>query len=181
MLQEHYQSTPKMHQILKESVARVHSMALIHEKLYQSPKFSQIQSSEYFENLIRDLSASYQINPQKIRIRTQLENIPLKIDTAIPLGLILTELLTNAFKYAFKGKKPGNIYLEMGRNKDEICLLVEDNGKGLPEKFNPENAQTLGLNLVRSLTTQLNGTVDFQSHAGLKVLIRFPYLFSAED
>lgn len=160
---------------------RIRSMALVHEKLYESENLSLIDFGDYVLSLAKSLNMSY--NPDNSRIKMNLdvaENSGLfKIETAIPCGLILNELLSNCFKYAFAGKNKGNITVFFGctgeRNKKkEYCLRVKDDGNGLPKKINPKEAESLGFQLVTILTDQLEGKLSLNRKNGTEFSLVFP-------
>ena len=161
--------------IFKESQSRIKSMALIHEKLYQSGDLSKIDFCEYVNNLCRELLNSYKVNAGLISVIVDIKNVFLDIDTAIPCGLIINELMANILKYAFKEKQKGQIIIQLlTNNSGEMLLVVIDNGVGLPGSFNLEKISSLGIQLVKSLTRQLNGTVEFaDNNPGTIVKIRF--------
>ena len=159
---------------LRDSYNRVHSMALIHEKLYQSEGLSRIDSADYVRNLAENLLRSYNVSIT-LELKTEVENIELDIDTAIPCGLILNELISNSLKYAFKGRSQGRISIQFSQQTEqEVQLKVADNGIGLPSDFDLEETESLGLQLVQNLTEQLDGTLQIDSQDGTCFMITFP-------
>jgi len=155
---------------IQEYQNRIRSMALIHEKLYRAQDFSRIDFKEYTQNLVRHLIQSYGLDSQSIRLDLELENVFLDIDKAVPLGLIINELVTNAIKYAFPGNRMGEIRvalrsLEGGR----FSLTVADTGVGLPAELDLLRPETLGLQLVHDLTAQLGGELEIEGIAGTTV------------
>ena len=155
----------------RNSSDRVMSMALVHEELYKSQNYARVDMSEYLEKLTRQLLLAY--GSRGIRLSAQAEGIPLGVDTSIPCGLILNELVTNAFKHAFPKGGPGDIHVLLRTvDDDSFELSVSDNGIGLPEGY--EGRGTLGLTLVRLLTKQLEGTMDISTENGTRYGIRFP-------
>ncbi len=161
-------------ELFNESQNRIRSMALIHEKLYQSENLININFTDYIKSLISYLSNSYQTELYKIKIDKKIENVLLSIDKAIPCGLIINELVSNSLKHAFPDSKKGKINIKMSLNKQKyVHLIVEDNGIGLPEKLNPEKADSLGLQLINTLTKQLRGTIKHQNSNGTKFIITF--------
>ena len=158
----------------KEGQSRVKAMALIHQKLYQNDDFSSLDYADYAKQLILELSFVYP-DAKKVTTAVHSENkLAFDIDTAIPLGLILNELISNAFKYAFADAEKGELniifkILEEGTYQ----MIVQDNGAGLPKDFNFEKAKSLGLRLVRRLTKQLYGKVLYQQENGAKFSINF--------
>jgi two-component sensor histidine kinase len=166
---------------------RIRSMALVHEKLYESENLSLIDFGDYVLSLAKSLNISY--NPDNSRIAMKLdvaENEGLfKIETAIPCGLILNELLSNSFKYAFLEENKGNISVffgcigenradgKSGKNKKEYCLSVKDDGRGLPENLNPHEADSLGFQLITILTEQLDGKLSLNRKEGTEFSLVF--------
>jgi two-component sensor histidine kinase/PAS domain-containing protein len=159
---------------LMESQNRVRSMALIHEKLYQSNDLARIDFAGYLESLISSLSQTYRIDSDKIRLKVNAENIGLNIDTAIPCGLIVNELVSNSLKYAFPSGKPGTIEVSCKQSKNNRCtLLVSDNGIGLPIRFEIDKSPSLGLKLVTSLVKQIGGSLVVDRKNGTQIKIEF--------
>ncbi|PSO51411.1 MAG: hypothetical protein BRC33_00355 [Cyanobacteria bacterium SW_9_44_58] len=163
--------------ILEESQNRISSMALVHEKLYQAANLANIDFAEYIRDLTYNLLASYNVNSDWIQTEMNIESIPLNLDSAIPCGLLINELVSNSLKHGFPDQRSGTIYIFLG-GKDEqaetLCLKVEDDGVGLPEGFDPHKAASLGISLISSLTQQLRGTLKFQNNPGASFEITFP-------
>ncbi len=142
---------------MKESQGRVKTMALIHEKLYQYDNLSRINMKEYMKQLSDFLAQTYRTN-KDIKVEINAEQLDLDIDTAVPLGLITNELLSNAWKYAFQDMEQGMIRVELKRNgPEQYILTVSDTGKGLDHEQATAKTKSLGLKLVRSLTRQIHG------------------------
>ncbi len=161
--------------LLRESQTRVTTMALIHEKLYQSADLAQIDFRYYVRSLAEYLYTTYGIDPERIRLRLDMEEIYLGIGTAIPCGLIINELMSNALKHAFPGEKEGEIYLGLHKEETgELALVVRDNGIGLPDGFDLPHAQTLGMELVSSLVNQLDGRMVWSTSNGTYIQILIP-------
>ena len=168
---------PKASQKFRESQDRVKAMALIHERLYQSSDLAKIDFSGYVRSLTGHLLRSYRINASSIRLNVEVESVPMNLDIAIPCGLIINELVSNAFKYAFPESERGTIDVCFSNENDgKLRLVVQDNGVGFPEDKNPEETDSLGLKLVRSLTEQLSGTLKYRNRNGLVCEITIPYL-----
>ncbi|PYI87115.1 MAG: hypothetical protein DME26_07170 [Verrucomicrobia bacterium] len=147
----------------RESRDRIKSMALIHEKLYQSTDLARIEFSEYLRDLLVELFRSY--GPKASAIRLQVEAPPVRLDlnTAVPVGLILNELVSNCLKHAFPGGKSGLVRIELQTEQaTQFRLAVRDNGVGFPPDFDLGNIPTLGLRLVRILISQLGGALVIQ-------------------
>lgn len=173
-LQSSYIKDEKIQHILKESQNRIKSMSFIHESLYQTKNFSYINFSEYIINLSKNLFYTYQVGDENIKLIFETDDIQLNIDQAIPSGLIVNELLTNALKYAFKKTiQEPEIKIILKQNNNIISLIVQDNGIGLPPQFNINTSETLGIQLVTTLVEQLDGEIKLQSDTGTKYLITF--------
>jgi two-component sensor histidine kinase len=151
---------------LKESQRRVQSIAMIHEKLYQNERLSEIDFRKYIEELLEILSYSFNFENKKIDISRHVDDINLTIDQSIPCGLILNELVSNAFEHAFKGKREGDILVEFKKEGPNINFSVADNGCGLPEDIHDKKNDSLGITLVETLTMQLQGVLDIESDNG---------------
>ena len=160
---------PEVSAALRESADRIQSIALLHETLYRSANFSSINLDNYFTELVRYLVQSYNME-ENLRMEVEMCNLSLELDKAIPLGLILTELVTNSLKYAFKGEdsKQPNPKIEINcklENDFDFVLEYSDNGRGLPQGFSLESLPSLGCRLILTLVKQLNGTITFSSGA----------------
>ncbi|MGK7371742.1 MAG: histidine kinase dimerization/phosphoacceptor domain -containing protein, partial [Candidatus Halalkalibacterium sp. M3_1C_030] len=142
---------------LKDSQLRVQSIALVHEKLYQSENLSYIQFDYYIRDLLQAISSTYMDSHVSVNIKTELEDIILNINQAIPCSLLLNELIVNAYKHAFDTETGGNIYVRTLKKDDTIYLYVKDDGMGLPPDFDLDEASSLGMTLINTLTQQLNG------------------------
>ncbi len=146
-------------ELYRESQNRILSIALIHENLYQSDDLTNINFANYVKNLIDDLFNSYGVDPDKIRLTMQIKDIIISIETAIPIALIINELISNTLKHAFP-QGEGEIYLELStKNSDKYQLIVRDNGKSFPDNFKLNETDTLGMKLISSLVNQLDGTI----------------------
>jgi two-component sensor histidine kinase len=152
----------------------VKSIALIHEKLYRSPEMVKIDFVEYVRDLVSDLVRTYSVEQESIDIRIEVGDVQLEIDTAIPCGLIINELVSNALKHAFPGGGSGAISVSLGSTaQGEFRLVVGDNGRGLPPGFDPKNSTSLGLKLVTDLTKQLDGALEVSTDGGTTFSITF--------
>lgn len=151
---------------IQEAQNRVQVMSLIHESLYKSDNINKINIKQYFEDLGNYLSAMYNVNAKKINLKIDLNDFLFNYDTAIPLGLIVNELATNAFKHAFENLNSGTIFIELSQNEnDEYLLSVKNDGNKLPSDFNVEDFKSLGFKLVTILSRQLRGNFTFNSIA----------------
>jgi len=161
-------------EMFKESQNRIRSMALIHEKLYQTEDFSRINFAQYIRSLTVHLFHTYRVNPNVVKMISEVEDVYLDINKAIPCGLILNELVSNALKHAFPGKKKGEIYVKLSLAEDEaILLVVADDGVGLPLEVDFKEPETLGLQLVKDLVDQLEGTVRLDRDGGTAFTVTF--------
>jgi PAS domain S-box-containing protein len=160
--------------VFQDSQNRVKSMALIHETLYQSKDLSRINFGEYLEKLVAHVSRSYRIRPEAVKINIDVDQVSLPIDIAVPCGLIINELAANSLKYAFPANMRGEIKITFGRSDALYVLHVSDTGVGLPADFDPEKGKSLGMKLVRMLTSQLSGELQFRNGKGTTFEIRFP-------
>jgi len=159
----------------RSSQSRIRSMALIHERLYKSENLSRIKAQEYIKNLIDYLEATYDSQAGNIKLKTNVQNILLNLDTAIPCGLIINELVSNSMKYAFPGEQAGTIEVSLlVSSADSISLSVKDDGIGIPADITVENSPSLGLQLVYLLAKQINGTLITERKNGTKVELIFP-------
>lgn len=159
--------------LLKECQNRIKTMAFIHESLYQNKDFSQINFSEYIVTLVKNLFYSFEANQQKIRTNFAIDTIFLNLDLSIPCGLIINELVSNALKYAFDDGREGAIFITLKKHEGKIKMVVSDNGRGIPEHVNFRNTETLGLQLVSTLTEQINGTITMNRNKGTTFEIIF--------
>lgn len=161
-------------EMFHESQNRIRSMALIHEKLYQSPDLSRVEFASYVRELLSLLLRSYAARP-RIELNTTIEDAALSIELAVPLGLILNELISNCLKHAFPGGRAGRITVEL-RPLDATSLRLEvaDDGVGFPAHVDFRTAETLGMQLVRTLTEQIGGRLELGHRAGAEFAITFP-------
>ncbi|MCC7303720.1 MAG: PAS domain S-box protein [Bacteroidia bacterium] len=173
-LQSSYVKDKNTLMMLRESQDRIKSMAFIHESLYQTKDFSKVNFSEYVVNLSKNLMRSYDLSGRKVEFASQVENVHLNLDQSIPCGLIINELVSNALKYAFRKKKKGIITLKIREKDDKITVVLADDGDGIPEGFDYRNTDSLGLQLVVTLSEQLNGTIKLDRKNGTKFTITFP-------
>jgi PAS domain S-box-containing protein len=177
-LQSSYVKDKNTLNILRESQNRIKSMSFIHESLYQTKDFSSIDFADYILSLSNNLIHSYNIGSGTVRLDTDFEKVFLNLDQAIPCGLIVNELLSNALKYAFTGNKKGVLNLSIKEKQNKVYLRIKDNGVGLPPEFKFEEADSLGLQLVFTLIEQLDGEVKFSTapNKGTDYLITFEKL-----
>ena len=152
---------------------RVRTMALVHETLYRSENLAMIRLRDYIGSLRGHIESSYLVGGEGVTITGRVDDISIDIDRAIPVGLIINELLTNALKYAFPGGRKGEIVLECVKEGDKIRLSVSDNGVGLPPGIDLSRSDTLGLKIVNALATQLAGTITVVREGGTAVAVVF--------
>jgi len=161
--------------IFNDMESRIKSMAIVHDKLYNSPDFSNIDFKEYISSLLATIGDSYMGVSDRISINVNVKRLLIGIDVAIPCGLILNELITNAVKYAFPGGRGGVITITMEEIDGQRYLMsVKDDGVGLPDGFNVETSGSLGMRLVRILTNQIEGSLEVSSGNGSLFAITFP-------
>ena len=167
---------PHMRKMFQESQNRIHSMALLHESLYQSDNLSQIDFPEYIRQLADHLFRSYGVgSKERIRLRTQLDNLYLTLDAAVPCGLIINELVSNSLKYAFPEGREGEISIQLSEHARGIAkLVVADNGIGIRGDLDWTTTRSLGLRLVRTLAQQLGAQIEVNSDGGTQVQLTFP-------
>lgn len=173
-MQSHHLDDPRMADAISEGQNRVKAMALIHQKLYQTEQLSEIDFHEYAQQLLAHLSAALSVPGKKINNTVTGAALKLDIDTAIPLGLILNELITNAYKYAFQGVTEGTLKVDLQRDEAAFYhLRISDNGRGFPADFSESKVNSLGLKLVRMLIEQLEGSLTISNDPGASFYIRF--------
>lgn len=160
---------------LREIQLRIHAMALIHETLYRSDNLARVNFDAYLNQLGTQLLRAYSGEARGLQLTTQAEGVGLGLDQAIPCGLIINELVTNAFKHAFPEDRPGQIRVWVRVPKEgRLNLQVADNGVGMPPSLDLAQTNTLGLQLVRKLTQQLNGSMQVRRHQGTSFELEFP-------
>lgn len=173
-LQAGYITDERALEAFSESRNRVKSMALVHERLYMSDNLSKVNFHEYISNLSEFLMSTYKTTAASVRMDTQIADITMSIDVAIPCGLIINELITNSLKYAFPGNRPGTICVEMHVEGDTNVLSISDDGIGFPGDIDFRNTASLGMQLVVVLTGQIEGTIDLAREKGTRFTIKFP-------
>jgi two-component sensor histidine kinase len=165
---EHYR------EIFNISINRIKSMALIHEKLYRSEDMAKVDFNDYLKDMINTMFESYGLSSRKVALKTGVEGVTFGIDTAIPCGLIINELISNSLKHSFPEDMEGEIKVALRRNdKTEVKLTVSDNGVGMPEDMDFRNTDSLGLTLVIALIKQLKGEIELYREKGTEFVITF--------
>ncbi len=163
-----------MLEVFRESQNRVKSMALVHEKLYQSKNFARINFAEYTESLTNFLFKAYKLNSGNVKLELDIDEVNFNIEIAIPCGLIINELVSNALKYAFPNNRSGIIRMVIrSEGNNTYTMIVEDNGVGFPIECDLNKVKSLGLQLVNVLVKQLKGTLEIDQSWGSKFQIRF--------
>ncbi|MHC9539593.1 MAG: PAS domain S-box protein [Vulcanimicrobiota bacterium] len=171
-LQARASTEPNVKEALAVAQSRIKSMALVHEKLYHSHSLTQIDFGEYLKDIISLLSRSY--GKRNIHCRVEAENISLSIETAIPLGIIVNELISNAMKYAFPDDREGELLFCLSQTEDgRVTMTARDDGAGIPDTIDCLNPPSLGLQLVNDLVRQINGVIELDRSRGTKFVISF--------
>lgn len=164
-------------EVLLECQSRTRSIALIYALLCGSENMVGIDFWQYARQLTSDLFVAYRMDPARIALAIRADSILLSVDTALPCGLIITELVSNALKHAFPDRRTGEIEIELKPvDKHQLQLRVRDNGIGVPEGFKVETARSMGMRLVADLAKQLGGNLNLESNNGTSVTITFPQL-----
>ncbi|MDP1553771.1 MAG: histidine kinase dimerization/phosphoacceptor domain -containing protein [Methanobacteriaceae archaeon] len=173
-LQSGYIKDKESQDIFKESQNRARSMALIHERLYQSSDLKKLDFSEYITSLATELFHTYVADPSLIKLQINVDNIFLDINTAIPLGLIVNELITNSLKHAFPNGRKGKINIEFHEKGENCEFTVKDNGIGFPKDIDYKKTESLGLQIVTNLTDQIDGNIEkLDTNPGTEFKINF--------
>jgi two-component system, sensor histidine kinase PdtaS len=174
-LQSGYIQDPQAQEMFAESQNRIRSMALVHEKLYQSSDLSRVDFSDYIQSLASLLMRSYGADNKTIQLCIEAGEVYLSIETAVPCGLIANELISNCLKHAFPDRRKGEIRIRITETVEPntLTLTVADNGAGLPPDLDINKTDTLGLQLVRTLTRQLNGHLEVRTDGWTEFNVRF--------
>ena len=175
-LQSGYIQDEKTLRIIKEGENRVRSMALVHEKFYQSEGISEIDFAEYTEKLCQYIFQSFPETASRVKLTVESDKVAFDLDTAMPCGLLINEIVSNSLKYAFPDGRAGEIVIKLKLEKEnKIKISVIDNGIGMSQEFDLKNPSTLGLQLIDALTSQLNGEVEMLRSEGTIFNITFTY------
>jgi len=159
--------------MIRESKNRIHSMALVHEMLYASENIGFVDFKDYVQKLYRVIYDSFNIQNTEIEFSVNIpQNIHLDIDTMIPLGLILNEIITNTLKYAFPNNK-GTIFISLQKQNHQFFLIIEDNGIGLPKDYDYQNSESLGIQLIHILSEQIDAEIKTENNGGTLYSILF--------
>lgn len=173
-LQSHTIVDEKTRELLDDTRARVRSIALVHERLYESKDLVSIDFGEYVEGLMTDLFQAFGAHSQNVAVNINIEPVTLDIDKIVNCGLIVNELVSNSLKYAFGQGSGGKIDISLQKDRGNLSLKIRDNGSGLPPGFKVSSSKTLGLTLVHGLTKELGGSVEMKSEQGAEFTIIFP-------
>lgn len=168
-LQSHSITDAQAHEAVKEGKNRVQSMALIHQNLYSEGNIKGIRLKEYVSNLLQTLCDSYNISNDTVKINADIDDLNLDVDTMIPLGLVLNELVSNSFKYAFKEQRQGELTILLKEQAAQLHLMVGDNGAGFPEGLDVKNNKSFGLKMIRAFAQKLKAQLDIYNNNGAVV------------
>ncbi|HET6528339.1 MAG TPA: PAS domain S-box protein, partial [Balneolaceae bacterium] len=157
----------KIRSVLNDSQLRIQSMATVHELLYQSENFAEISFKTYVDKLVNSMKNTLPFDHQKIEVEIETAEILMDINQAIPCAMLINELITNAFKHAFKGRKSGTIRVTLKEIGKRLIIKVKDNGVGLPADFTIDKKKSIGMNLIQTLTQQLKGELNIKSKDGV--------------
>jgi PAS domain S-box-containing protein len=167
-------SDEEIREMIHESQDRIHSMALVHELLYRSTDLAHVQFGDYVRGLVDQLLRSYGAVARRITVQVDVGGIHFAVDEAIPCGLIINELVSNSLKHAFPGSRTGTVRVQGAADDSTVTLRVSDDGAGVPPGVDVLRSGTLGLQLVRTLTDQLEGRVEVRSGNGTEFVVAFP-------
>jgi PAS domain S-box-containing protein len=169
-------SDPNVRNSLLDSQNRVKSIALVHEKLYQSESLDQIDYGDYLNKIVLHLLNTYDVNPSLVTCHIHAENVIVDINQAVPCSLIINEMITNSLKYAFPDGRKGEITIDFMMDANNYILKYHDDGIGLPEHITFDRSESLGMQLIYGLTRQLSGTITLQRERGTTFILTFPRL-----
>ena len=172
-LQSYNSGDENARRILRDSQMRIHSIALVHEKLYDNENFSEIKVQDYIRELSASIKQTMGVDALDVHISFDLQDISLPITQALPCGLLLNEILTNSFKHAFKGREKGKVEISFIKEGDVLCFCIRDNGVGIDTDLKSGKASSLGMKLIRTLTKQLNAEMNIESENGSVFEFRF--------
>jgi two-component sensor histidine kinase len=161
--------------LFEDTQHRVKSMALIHESLYRTGDLAHFSFARYIDSLCNDLLQSYADGTSHVHLHAELDELTFDVDTAVPCGLIVNELLTNALKYAFPDGRSGDIHIVLRAQAGHVTLSVHDTGVGFPADLDFRHTESLGMQLVSMLTEQLGGTITLTRECGTAFAVTFPY------
>lgn len=158
---------PNIRRVLDDAKSRIKSMGFVHETLYQTEDFANVEFSEYLKRLCKSLETTLKAPNKDISILYECEKMSLPIEKAIPLGLLINEVIVNSYKHAFKELNKGTVSLSLKKSEQDYYLIIKDNGVGFSNLEKPsKTSKSLGMKLIKTLTNQLKGTLDLQSKYG---------------
>lgn len=173
-MQQRQVEDPKLKEVLEESQNRIRSMALVHENLYSTKNLAKILFSNYVRSMAGNLSHTFSGSQNNIRLQFDVEDVYMPLDIGIPCGLIINELLSNSFKYAFPDNNNGIISIRLKNiNNDNYELIVSDNGIGIDGSFDIKKTKSLGMKIVTKLVQQIEGNLDYDFSNGTRFTIKF--------
>jgi PAS domain S-box-containing protein len=165
---------PLTRQIFEDSQSRISSMALVHDTLYRSQDFARIDFSTYVQNLTAHLFHTYRLRSELVKLEVQVDRgVMVSLDQAIPCGLILNELMTNALKHGFPQEQQGSVRVTLSQLAEQICLTVQNDGNGLPDYFELQTSEFMGLKLVQALVEQIQGQLEIETEINTQFKIKF--------
>jgi PAS domain S-box-containing protein len=174
-LQTGYVKDPQAAQMFRDSQNRIRSIALVHEQLYRSRDFTHIDFGGHIRTLVSQLFRSYQVSADAVRLIVEVAEVPLAVDTAILIGLVISELVSNSLRYGFPDGRRGEVRVSVSEDREKrLQIVVSDNGIGLPESIDFRRAQSLGLQLVSLLSDQLKATVELERAGGTTFKLLLP-------
>lgn len=168
-------ATDQEKSLFRDGQNRLQAMILVHEKLYRSKDLNQVNLADYVRSLLDQLQHTFHEQGPRFELRTTLDNIPATVETALPCGMIVTELVTNAFKYAFPSHNEGLVHVSLQRTPAGFSLTISDNGRGLPAGLDPQTSSSFGLQLVSHLTEQLDARLTWQRDHGTEFTLDVPF------
>jgi two-component sensor histidine kinase len=149
-------------------------MALLHDKLYQSDDLARIDFGQYINSLALDLRSSYGLSSRDVNLNIDVDSILLGVDTAIPCGVIVNELVANSLRHAFPGNRPGEISIRFCLADGQYMMVYKDDGVGFPDDLDIHNPSSMGLTIINALTGQLGGNIERGRKGGSDLIITFP-------
>lgn len=168
-----WEDNQEVRNVLNDSMLRIKSIAMIHEQLYQSEDFANMEFDNYVKELVELISDTLNVNGKQIVLEVHSDNLEININQAIPCALIINELVTNSYEHGFEGVSEGKLKVNLKVEDERVHISVIDNGKGLPDDFDSAESASLGLTMVKQLTRQLNGELDFHDKEGTHVEVSF--------
>lgn len=172
-LQEAYLKDEFAKTYMESTISRIHSLAMVHERLYQNENFSSVRLDEFIKELVASKKNLFVEEGKHLDVILTLSPVKLDIKQAVPCGLLLNELILNAFKFAFKGRSKGKLTVELTEQDNFVTIKVKDNGIGLPKGFDLDNQSTLGMTLIRTLSKQLKANLNIHSNGGSEFSFKF--------